>query len=396
MPVVASPPVAARRMHSPWSDPRIRSLLWQVIIVGIVAALAWYLISNTMRNLEARHVATGFAFLDRTAGIPIGEAMLPYNPAVSTYGRALLIGVLNTLRVAIVGIVLATILGTMIGIARLSHNWLLSRLAAAYVEVMRDLPVLLQLLFWYLVLQNLPGPRQALHIGDLVYLSNRGIRFVLLDWQPAYTWASVAGLVGLVLTLMWNRIAHRRQDATGIKPPVWPAALLLMVGVPLAVWAAFGAPFVPDYPSLRGFNFEGGGSVSPEYGALLAGLVFYTAANIAEIVRAGILAVPWGQSEAAQALGLHRGMVLRLVTLPQALRLIIPPLTSDFLNLTKNSSLAVAIGFQDIVSIANTTLNQTGQAIEGIALIMAVYLTISLTISAFMNWYNAHIALVGR
>ncbi len=383
-------------MHSPWSDPRIRSLLWQVVIVGIVVALAWYLVSNTMRNLEARHVATGFAFLDRTAGIPIGESMLPYNPAVSTYGRALLIGVLNTLRVAIVGIVLATILGTMIGIARLSHNWLLSRLAAAYVEVMRDLPVLLQLLFWYLVLQNLPGPRQALHIGDLVYLSNRGIRFVLLDWQPAYTWATVAGLAGLVLTLVWNRIAHRRQDATGSKPPVWPAALLLMVGVPLAVWAALGAPFVPDYPSLQGFNFEGGGSVSPEYGALLAGLVFYTAANIAEIVRAGILAVPFGQSEAAQALGLHRGLVLRLVTLPQALRLIIPPLTSDFLNLTKNSSLAVAIGFQDIVSIANTTLNQTGQAIEGIALIMGVYLTISLTISAFMNWYNAHIALVGR
>ena len=315
---------------------------------------------------------------------------------MSTYGRALVIGVLNTLRVATVGIVLATILGTLIGISRLSANWLLSRLAAAYVELMRDIPVLLQLLFWYLLAQNLPGTRQALHIGNLTFLSNRGFRFVLLVWQPAYTWATVAFLVGLALTLAWNRFAHWRQDATGTKPPVWPVALALLVGAPLAVWAAFGAPFVPDYPVLRGFNFQGGGSVSPEYGALLAGLVFYTAANIAEIVRAGIQAVPFGQSEAAHALGLRRGLTLRLVTLPQALRLIIPPLTSDFLNLTKNSSLAVAIGFQDIVSIANTTLNQTGQAIEGIAVIMAVYLTISLSISAFMNWYNAHIALVER
>jgi general L-amino acid transport system permease protein len=308
----------------------------------------------------------------------------------------LLVGVLNTLKVAVIGIVLATILGTVIGISRLSGNWLLSHLAAAYVELMRDIPVLLQLLFWYLLLQNLPAPRQALHIGRLVLLSNRGIRFAWPVWQPAYAWAAGAWLAGVVLTLAWNRIARRRQDATGVKPPVWPAALALLVGVPLAVWAAFGAPFVPEYPVLKGFNFEGGGSVSPEYGALLTGLVIYTAAYIAENVRAGIQSVPFGQSEAALALGLHRGMVLRLVTLPQALRLIIPPLTSDFLNLTKNSSLAVAIGFPDIVAVANTTLNQTGQAIEGIAIIMAVYLTISLSISAFMNWYNAHIALVER
>jgi general L-amino acid transport system permease protein len=354
------------------------------------------LITNTARNLEARHITTGFAFLGRNAGIPIGESLLPYDPGINTYGRALLIGVLNTLRVSLVGIVLATILGTLIGISRLSANWLLSRLAAAYVEVLRDIPVLLQLLFWYMVLQNLPGPRQALHVGRLFFLSNRGIKFALIAWQPAYVWVAAAMAVGLAATLLWSRHARRRQDLTGIKPKVWPVALAALVGAPLAVWAALGAPFEPDLPALRGFNFEGGGTLSPEYGALLAGLVFYTAANIAEIVRAGILAVPHGQNEAAQALGLYRGMVLRLVTLPQALRLIIPPLTSDFLNLTKNSSLAVAIGYQDIVSIANTTLNQTGQAIEGIALIMAVYLTISLSISAFMNWYNAHIALVER
>jgi general L-amino acid transport system permease protein len=383
-------------MHLAWSDPRFRNLVWQVVVVGVVAAIAWYLISNTMRNLEARHIATGFAFLDRVAGFQIGESLLPYDPAVNTYGRALIIGVLNTVKVAVVGIVLATILGTLIGIGRLSRNWLLSRLAAVYVEVMRDIPVLLQLLFWYMLLQNLPPARQALHIASLVFLSNRGINFALLAWQPAHTWAVVAFLAGLALTLGWNRTARRRQDATGVKPPVWPVALALLVGAPLLVWAVLGAPVALDYPALKGFNFRGGGSVSPEYGALLAGLVIYTAAYIAEIVRAGIQSVPRGQWEAAEALGLYRGMVLRLVALPQALRVIIPPLTSEFLNLTKNSSLAVAIGFRDIVTVANTTLNQTGQAIEGIAIIMAVYLTISLSISAFMNWYNAHIALVER
>jgi general L-amino acid transport system permease protein len=397
MSATAAPgPPKARHMHLAWSDPRFRSLFWQVVIVGIVGAAAWYLISNTVRNLQARHIATGFAFLGRTAGIPIGESLLPYNPAVNTYGRALLIGVLNTLRVAFVGIILATILGTVIGIARLSHNWLLSHLAAAYVELMRDIPVLLQLLFWYLLLQKLPPARQAWHAGTMLYLSNRGIRFAVLQGHPAYGWMAAAFVLGLALTFAWSRFARWRQDSTGRRPPVWPVALLLPLGVPLAVWLAFGAPLVPDVPVLKGFNFQGGGSVSPEYGALLIGLVIYTAANIAEIVRAGIQAVPYGQSEAARALGLHRGMVLRLVILPQALRLIIPPLTSDFLNLTKNSSLAVAIGYQDIVSIANTILNQTGQAIEGIAVIMAVYLTISLSISAFMNWYNAHIALVER
>ena len=389
-------PAPARHIHLTWSDPRFRNLVWQVVVVGVVAAVAWYLIGNTMRNLEARHVATGFAFLGRVAGIPIGESLLPYDPAVNTYGRALLIGVLNTAKVAIAGIVLATILGTLIGIGRLTRNWLLSRLAAVYVEVMRDIPVLLQLLFWYLLLQNLPAPRQSLHIGSLVFLSNRGIKIVLVAWQPAYIWVALALLVGLALTLAWNRVARRRQDATGVKPPVWPLALVLLVGVPMAVWVAFGAPLALDYPALKGFNFQGGGSISPECGALLAGLVFYTAAYIAEIVRAGIQAVPLGQWEAAEALGLHRSMVLRLVALPQALRVIIPPLTSEFLNLTKNSSLAVAIGFQDIVSVAGTTLNQTGQAIEGITIIMVVYLAISLSISAFMNWYNAHIALVER
>jgi general L-amino acid transport system permease protein len=385
-----------RGIRLSWSDPVLRNIVWQVLIVGTVAGVIWYLVDNTWRNLEARHIATGFGFLGHNAGIPIGEHLIGYDPSVSTYGRAIIIGVLNTLQVAVVGIVLATLLGTLIGIGRLSRNWLVARLAAVYVEVLRDLPVLLQLLFWYGLLQTLPAPRQSWQLGGAVFLSNRGIKLPLLDLQPAHAWALAAFLLGVAGTLAWRRLASRRQEATGIRPPVWPVALGLLAGLPVAVWAAFGAPFTLDYPVLRGFNFQGGGTVSPEYAALLIGLVTYTAAYIAEIVRSGIQAVPHGQTEAAGALGLRPGEALRLVVLPQAMRVIIPPMTSQYLNLTKNSSLAVAVGFQDVVSIANTTLNQTGQAIEGIALIMAVYLTISLSISAFMNWYNAHIALVER
>ncbi|MEA2740594.1 MAG: ral L-amino acid transport system permease protein [Acetobacteraceae bacterium] len=383
-------------MRLSWSDPMFRSVVWQIVIVGIVVAIGWYFVRNTSQNLAARHIATGFAFLDRVAGIPIGESMLPYNPAVNTYGRALLIGVLNTLQVAVIGVVLATILGTLIGIGRLSRNWLLSKLTAFYVETLRDIPLLLQLLFWYTVLQGLPGPKQAWHIGDVAFLSNRGMKLPLLEWQPAHSWALLAFVAGVVSTLLWNRQARKQQEATGVRPAVWPVALALLIGFPVVVWAVLGAPFQVELPVLRGFNFQGGGTLSPEYFALMLGLVIYTASYIAEIVRSGIQAIPQGQWEAAGALGLHPGHVLRQIILPQAMRVIIPPMTSQYLNLTKNSSLAVAIGFQDIVSIANTTLNQTGQAIEGIAIIMAVYLTISLSISMFMNWYNARIALVER
>ena len=385
-----------RRIRLSWSDPVFRSIVWQIVILGVVAAIAWYLIGNTNRNLAERHIATGFAFLARVAGIPIGESLIPYNPAVNTYGRALIIGVLNTLKVSVVGIILATILGTLIGIGRLSKNWLLAKLTAFYVETLRDLPLLLQLLFWYTILQGLPPPRQALHVGSVFYLTNRGMKLPSLDWQPAHTAAVLAVIVGVAATVALNRWARRRQDATGRRPMVLPIALLLIIGLPAAVWAAMGAPVDVELPVLKGFNFQGGTTLSPEYFALLIGLVTYTASYIAEIVRSGIQAVPIGQWEAAGALGLRPGIVLREIVLPQALRVIIPPMTSQYLNLTKNSSLAVAIGYQDIVSIANTTLNQTGQAIEGIAVIMAVYLTISLSISLFMNWYNAHIALVER
>jgi general L-amino acid transport system permease protein len=385
-----------RHVRLSWSDPRFRAIVWQVVILGLVAAVAWYLIRNTDENLSSRHIATGFGFLNRTAGIPIGESLISYDPAQNTYARALFIGVLNTLKVSVVGIILATILGTLIGIGRLSKNWLMAKLTALYVETLRDLPLLLQLLFWYTVLQGLPTPRRAISMGGVAFLSNRGLKIPWLIWQPAHTVTLIAFIVGLAVTWWWHRRARRRQDETGLRPPVWPAAVGCMVGFPLLAWLLMGAPLHWDIPVLRGFNFRGGGNVTPEYFALLLGLVTYTASYIAEIVRSGIQAIPRGQWEAAGALGLKPGAVLRRIVLPQALRVIIPPMTSQYLNLTKNSSLAVAIGYQDLVSIANTTLNQTGQAIEGIAVIMAVYLTISLSISLFMNWYNAHIALVER
>jgi len=389
----AGPPKRPLRLS--WSDERVRGIFWQVVVVGAILGVFYWLWSNTVHNLEVRRIATGFGFLDREAGLPIGESLIDYEPT-DTYFRALTVGVLNTLKVAVVGIVLATFLGTAVGIARLSNNWLLSKLAGVYVEVIRDLPLLLQLLFWYTILQGLPGPRQAINPVDGVFLSNRGMKLPFIEWTAAHWWALAAMAAGVVLTVLYARAMRQRQYQDGQPRKVWPAGLAFILGVPLALWWAQGAPFTPDIPELRGFNFRGGITVSPEYFALLIGLVTYTAGFIAEIVRAGILAVNQGQWEAAQALGLKRGEILRKIVLPQALRVIVPPMTSQYLNLTKNSSLAVAIGYQDIVSIANTTLNQTGQAIEGIAIIMLVYLTISLSISLFMNWYNARIALVER
>ncbi len=391
--VSAGPPKRPWRLS--WADERVRAVVWQVLVVGLVLAIVWWLWRNTVHNLEVRRIATGFGFLGREAGLPIGETLIEYEPT-DTYLRALTVGVLNTLKVAGLGILLATVLGTLVGIARLSQNWLLSKLAGLYVEIIRDVPLLLQLLFWYTILQGLPGPRQSLNPLPHVFLSNRGMKLPFIEWGQAHWFTLLAFVVGIVLTVFYARAMRAKQYADGQPRRVWPAGLLLILGLPLAVWAALGAPFTPDLPALRGFNFRGGITVSPEFFALLLGLVTYTAGFIAEIVRAGILSVNQGQWEAAQALGLRRGEILRKIVLPQALRVIVPPMTSQYLNLTKNSSLAVAIGYQDIVSIANTTLNQTGQAIEGIAIIMLVYLTISLSISLFMNWYNARIALVER
>ena len=379
-----------------WSDPRFRAIFWQVVIVGVIVGGIWYLASNTATNLEQRRIATGFGFLGSIAGIPIGEHLVPYDPSVNTYGRAVLVGILNTLMVTVVGVVLVTFLGTVVGVASLSGNWLLSRICRAYVEGMRDVPLLLHLLFWYAILLTLPPVRDAMVLLPGVYISNSGLKVPLLVWQPAHSAALLAFAGGLVATVIASRRATRIQNATGIRPRVWPVALGGVLLLPLVIWFAMGAPFELELPVKGRFRFDGGGNISPELIALMIGLVLYHSAYAAEIVRSGILSVASGQWEAAGALGLKRGTLLRKIILPQALRVIIPPMTSTYLGVCKNSSLAVAIGYPDLVSIVNTTLNQTGQAIEGIAMIMAVYLTISLGISLFMNWYNAHIALVER
>jgi len=375
---------------------RARAAAAQLALLAAVAFVVWYLASNTAHNLEARKIASGFAFLWREAGFEIGEAPFLAYGAADSYARAILVGLINTFRVALIGIALATALGTLLGLARLSRNWLLSKLATGYVELARNVPLLVQLFFLYAVItENLPGPRQALEPLPAVFLSNRGIAFPVLQPHAAYAWIGVALAAGAILAWLAARWGRRRHARTGQPFPALAAGAALVLGPPLAVFLATGAPLALARPELQGFNFTGGATLSPEFAALLGGLTLYTAAFIAEIVRAGVLAVDRGQSEAAYSLGLPRRRTLRLVILPQALRVIVPPLTSQYLNLTKNSSLAVAIGYPDLVSIANTTMNQTGQAIEGIAIIMAVYLTISLSISALMNWYNQRVALKG-
>lgn len=379
-----------------WNDPDVRAVVYQVVALGVVGLIGWFLVSNTLANLESRKIASGFGFLGYEAGFAIGESPIAFGPE-NTYARAILVGLLNTIRVAAVGIVLATLLGTIIGIARLSKNWLIAKLSSVYVEVIRNVPLLLQLFFWYaLITENMPGPRQAHNPLPGVFLSNRGIRIPTFSEHAAFDLAAAGLLIGLILTFLVSRWAKRRQDATGQSFPVWRTGLALILGIPVLGWLIGGAPLELDVPKLQGFNHVGGVALTPEYAALLVGLVIYTAAFIAEVVRSGIQAVSHGQTEAAAALGLRRNQILRLVVLPQALRVIVPPMTSQYLNITKNSSLAIAIGYPDIVSVANTTLNQTGQAIEGILIIMAVYLSISISISLFMNWYNKHIALVER
>ena len=376
-------------------DEHFRGLLWQIAVVGIAVGLVAWLWSNAAHNLSVRRISTGFAFLGREAGMPIVDTWLAYTPK-DTYLRAFIVGVVNTLRVAVIGIVLATVIGTLVGISRLSSNWLLSRLAAVYVEVLRDIPPLLQLLFWYVLMQGLPPARGAWKPIDGVFLSNRGLVVPSIALDGGQLWVIGAAVLGLILFYLLRRRLIAQQIRDGQARRIWPYGVLLVIILPALLSWLLGVSWAVTLPELRGFNFAGGWTFAPEYFALLIALVTYTSAFIAEIVRSGIEAVPRGQWDAALALGLRRSFVLRQIVLPQALRVIIPPMTSQYLNLTKNSSLAVAIGYQDIVSIANTTLNQTGQAIEAIALIMAVFLTISLGISLFMNWYNARIALVER
>ena len=389
----ATPRAPKRRLS--WNDPGVRSFIYQVLILGAVGLGAWYLVTNTLHNLAVRNISTGFAFLNREAGFAIGESIIEYTPA-NTYGRAIWVGILNTLRVSIAGIVLATIFGTILGIARLSKNWLLSRVASAYIEVMRNVPLLLQLFFWYAIItESMPGPRDALNPLPGVFLSNRGLKLPTLP-GGAMDWVLAGLALAILAIVLVGHWAKKHQEATGNIFPLGRVGTALIILFPLAGWLLSGASIELDMPVLKGFNFVGGVTMSPEFAALLVGLIIYTSAFVAEVVRSGIQSVDRGQWEAAEAIGLSRPRMLRLVILPQALRVIVPPMTSQYLNLTKNSSLAVAIGYPDIVSVVNTTLNQTGQAIEGILIIMAAYLTVSLSISVFMNWYNKRIALVER
>ncbi len=387
---------AVRQTVPFWNDPKKRAILYQLATLCLVGLLGYYLFTNTVTNLQRQNIASGFSFLQKESAFEVGESLIPYS-AADTYGRALLVGALNTLKVAFIGIVITLILGTFIGVARLSSNWLVARLAAVYIEVMQDIPILLQLFFWYaLFYETLPSPGQAICPGAGIYLCNRGVAFTIPEAHPAHQYMLLAFVAGCVIVYLLRRWAKERQALTGKYFPVFRVSLGLLFGLPFLVWLAFGSPTALNAPKLVGFNFKGGLTVSPEFIALLLGLVLYTAAFVAEVVRAGIQSVSRGQTEAALSLGLRPVFILNLVILPQALRVIIPPLTSQMLNLTKNSSLAVAIGFPDFVSVANTTMNQTGQAIEGVALIMAVYLVFSLSTSAFMNWYNKRVALVER
>lgn len=379
-----------------WRNQRFRLALYQAAALLLVIAIGAYLVSNTLANLEARSIRTGFGFLSREAGFRIGESIIPYD-ASNSYGRAYVVGVLNTLRVSLLGIALATLIGVLVGIARLSRNWLVVRLASLYVELVRNVPLLLQLFFWYTMITGLlPAVREAAQLLPGVYLSKSGLMFPAPVPHPGHPYVAVALGVGCGLAWGYRGWAKRRQEATGRLPRLLLPSLGLILGLPLLAWLASGAPTALDVPVFTRFTFRGGNSITPEFLSLLTGLVLYTAAFIAENVRGGIQAVPRGQSEAAAALGLRRGTALRLVVLPQALRIVIPPTTSQYLNLAKNSSLAVAIGYPDLVSVTNTSLNQTGQAIECISIMMGVYLTISLSISVVMNVYDRYVALVER
>jgi general L-amino acid transport system permease protein len=376
------------------SGATARGIVIQIALLVAVLALGWWLVGNAQQNMARQGLVFGFGFLDRPAGIPIGEAMIPYEPS-NTYSRALTVGLLNTLRVAIVGIALCTLLGILLGVARLSSNPLLSGLVGGYIEVIRNTPLVLQLVFWHAIILQLPSVRQAINPLPGVFLSQRGVKIPALETGPELWGLLLAAAAGLAGWLWLVRRERARQLATGERRSTLLPGLAMLLGVPALATLAGYAPAV-SWPELTGFNFEGGLTLSPEFFALLIGLVVYTSAFIAEIVRAGIQAVHKGQWEAARALGLPGGRIMRLVILPQALRVIIPPLTSQYLNLTKNSSLAVVIGYPDLVSISNTSINQTGQAIEVITIFMATYLLISLATSLLMNWYNARVALKER
>ena len=392
-------PRAAPRRKRNWSlrSSAVRGWLYQVLALAMIVAVVAFLASNTLENMRTRGIQSGFDFLWRTAGFDIGETTLvAYDPS-ETYGKAIWVGVLNTLRVALIGIVATTILGVLAGVGRFSGNALVRGLCYGYVELFRNIPVLLQLLMWYLLfVEVLPPPQSAWNAWGLLFISKGGFSLPSPVWAGGHAWMLLGAIVGLLGGLAWRRGAPREFERTGQDRNRWALPHGLALWGARAGWAAGGAPREWSVPEQLAFMVDGGLSATPEFLAVLIGLVLYTGAFVAEVVRSGIQSVSHGQVEAASALGLSRSHQMRLVVLPQALRVIIPPLTSQYLNLTKNSSLAVAVGYPDVVSVANTTLNQSGRAVECIAVIMVVYLSTSLSTSALMNWYNKRVAIKER
>ena len=378
-----------------WRSQAFRGLIYQVLAVGLIGLVLWFLAKNTMHNMQVRGIQSGFDFLTQPAGFDIGEGLYPFD-SNEPYWRAFLMGVVNTLRVAVIGIVLTTLLGTALGVGRFSRNALVRGLCSVYVEMFRNVPILLQLLTWYLLLtETLPASYEPWQVGPF-FLSKGGLNFPIPVWATGHGIAVLGLLLGCVAAWGYRRWAVRQFEATGrVRSLFWTPVVVVLAGGLLG-WLVGGAPGQLNMPIKGEFAIEHGGALTPEFLAVLLGLTFYTSAFVAEVVRAGIQSVSGGQGEAAAALGLNRGQQMRLVMLPQALRVIIPPLTSQYLNLTKNSSLAVAIGYPDVVSISNTALNQTGRAVECISIVMLVYLSTSLITSVLMNWYNARAAIKER
>jgi general L-amino acid transport system permease protein len=393
--IEARPRPAKKRRSMSWNSREGRGVIYQIVALASVVALVWLLVHNTLRNMRERGIQSGYDFMNQPFGFDVSESLITYD-VMSTYWTAFGIGLLNTLKVALIGILLATLLGTLVGVGRFSANYLVRKLCYWYVEFFRNVPIYLQLLIWYIVFTDvLPSFEEAWQVGHF-FLSKGGFSFPWPVWQTGQTLALVGAVAGMVGAIIYTRKARKHFDLTGQQRPVLWVSLVLIAGLALLGWIAGGAPSEWSLPVKGDFQVENGAAFSPEFLALLIGLVLYTASFIAEIVRSGIASVSLGQHEAAASLGLGKRQSMRLVVLPQALRVIIPPLTSQYLNLTKNSSLAVAIGYPDLVSIAQTSLNQTGRAIEALSIVMLVYLTLSLITSGLMNWFNASAAIQER
>ncbi|MEC5343738.1 ABC transporter permease subunit [Brenneria populi] len=377
------------------SNKSCRAWFYQASFGVLIVLFSYWLYSNVVGNLQSQNIATGFGFLHHTAQFEIGEKLIDYS-ARDSYARALLVGLLNTLYVSFWGIILATVLGFSVGIARVSKNWLLSRVAGAYVELMRNVPVILQVIFWSVVIRNLPSPRAAIELGEVGFLTNRGLAVAIPAQHSGWLWCAIALLAALAISAGLKLAGRRLREHHGRALPVGRIALVLIVGLPLLAWWLSGAPLRLNRPELNGFNFRGGFTISPEFTSLLLGIALYSSAFIAEIVRAGIQSIPKGQLEAARSLSLSSWQMMRHIIIPQAMRVIVPPLTSQFVSLSKNSSIAVVVGYPELANIGNTLMNQSGQALEVIAIMMVVYLTISCVTSLLMNIFNRAVAIKER